>query len=206
MAGGEGARSGRSFGQGYVTGSGRPRGLPANTAYWGERRLLNADLTALFCSRRCPGDLILKSYDVARSLRASGVPVVGGFHTAMEKECLRLLLRGTQPVVVCPARGLGGMRVPRDWWEPLAEGRLLVVSPFSAKVRRPTAALAARRNRLVGELAERVFIAHAAAGGKTETLARELAAEGKPLVTLDSPANANLLEMGAEIVEFGTPR
>jgi hypothetical protein len=34
----------------------------------------------------------LKTYDLARDLRDADVPVIGGFHTPMEKECLRLLL------------------------------------------------------------------------------------------------------------------
>ena len=33
--------------------------LPPHTA------LLDEPLTALFCSNRCPGDLILKTYDIA---------------------------------------------------------------------------------------------------------------------------------------------
>ena len=31
--------------------------------------------TALYCSVRCPGDLILKTYDLTRSLRQAGTPV-----------------------------------------------------------------------------------------------------------------------------------
>ncbi|MBI3992506.1 MAG: hypothetical protein HY342_04475 [Candidatus Lambdaproteobacteria bacterium] len=58
-------------------------------------------LLSLFSSIRAPGDAILITYDLARALRDSGVAVVGGFHSPMEQECLRLLLRGTQPVVVC---------------------------------------------------------------------------------------------------------
>ena len=119
----------------------------------------------------------------------------------MEKECLRLLLRGSQPVVVCPARGIENMRIPREWRPALDGGRLLILSPFSGAHRRPTAKLAARRNRLVAAIAVRVFIAHAAPNGKTEAFARELAAAGKPLLTLASPANANLLTLGAHAVE-----
>ena len=163
----------------------------------GDLSLLDEPLTALFCSNRCPGDLILKTYDLARAMRDAGVPVIGGFQTPMERECLRLLLRGGQPVVVCPARGIGAMRIPRDWRPALDDGRLLVLSPFPAAVRRPTAELAARRNDLVAGLAAQVFIAHAAPGGKTEAFARKLAESGKPLLTLDSPANANLAAMGA---------
>ena len=96
----------------------------------GNLSLLDEPLTALFCSQRCPGDLILKTYDLARAMRDAGVPVIGGFQTPMERECLRLLLRGRQPVVVCPARGIDNMRVPRDWRAAIDDGRLLVLSPF----------------------------------------------------------------------------
>ena len=174
--------------------------LRTEMVHQGNLRLLDEPLTALFCSNRCPGDLILKTYDLARAMRDAGVPVVGGFQTPMEKECLRVLLRGSQPVVVCPARGIEGMRFPRGWRAPLDEGRMLALSPFPSAQRRPTAALAARRNEFVAELASKVFIAHAAPGGRTEAFARTLADAGKPLLTLDSPANANLLALGAEAV------
>ena len=176
--------------------------LPPETAHLGNLRLLDEPLTALFCSNRCPGDLILKTYDIARAMRNAGVPVIGGFQTPMEKECLRLLLRGKQPVVVCPARGIDNMRIPRDWRLALDDGRLLVLSPFPAMARRPTAELAAQRNDLVADLARQVFIAHAAPGSKTEAFARKLIESGKPLITLDSLANGNLVELGAEIMEM----
>ena len=165
----------------------------------GNVSLLDEPLTALFCSNRCPGDLILKTYDLARAMRDASVPVIGGFQTPMERECLRLLLRGSQPVVVCPARGIDNMRIPREWRPALDDGRLLVLSPFPSTARRPTVELAAQRNDLVADLAAHVFIAHAAPSSKTEAFARKLAASGKPLLTLDSPANANLVEMGAEV-------
>ncbi len=172
--------------------------LPLETAHLGNLRLLDEPLTALFCSNRCPGDLILKTYDIARAMRDAGVPVISGFQTRMEKECLRLLLRGEQPVVVCPARGIDNMRIPRDWRPALDDGRLLVLSPFPATVRRPTAELAAQRNELVASLASRVFIAHAARGSKTEAFACRLADAGKPMLTVDSPANEHLLEAGVQ--------
>jgi hypothetical protein len=53
-------------------------------------------------------------------LRGAGIPIIGGFHSPMEKECLDLLLRGQQPIVICPARSIQGMRIcgfpqPGDW-------------------------------------------------------------------------------------------
>ena len=60
------------------------------------------------------------------------------------------------------------------------------------------------RNSLVAELAPRVFIAHAAHGSKTEAFASKLAASGKPLITLDSPANGNLVELGLVVAKAGS--
>ena len=173
--------------------------LAPETAHRGNLSLLKAPLTALFCSQSCPGDLILKTYDLARAMRDARVPVIGGFQTPMEKECLRLLLRGSQPVIVCPARGIDNMRVPRDWRTAMEEDRLLILSPFPATARRPTAELASQRNDLAADLAQRVFIAHAAPGSKTEAFASKLANAGKSLLTLDSPANSNLIAVGASL-------
>ena len=99
---------------------------------------------------------------------------------------------------------LGGllqdMRIPREWRPALDYGRLLVLSPFPATARRPTAELAAQRNDLVADLAPQLIITHAASRSKTEAFARKLAASGKSLLTLDSPANENMMEMGTDLV------
>lgn len=167
----------------------------------GAPRLLDLSLTALFCSVRCPGDLILKTYDLARLLRDARVPVIAGFQSPMEKDCLEILLRGKQPVVVCPARGVGRMRVPRAWRAPIEDGRLLIVSPFDDSQRRVTAKLARERNEFVALLARALLFIHAAPGGKTEQLARRPLAGGKPVLTLESPNNANLVELGIRPVQ-----
>jgi predicted Rossmann fold nucleotide-binding protein DprA/Smf involved in DNA uptake len=163
----------------------------------GDVSLLRCELLAFFCSVRCPGALVLQAYDMARALREAGAAVVGGFHTPMERDCLDILLRGGQPVVVCPARGLERMRLSGAQRAAVREGRLLLVSPFGASVRRPTAETAAQRNRLVVALAGAVFVAHAAAGSKTEAMCRDALAWGKPVFTLDSPDNAHLRALGA---------
>ena len=174
---------------------------PETTAYRGNSDLVADPLAALFCSNRCPGDLILKTYDLARALRDASAPIIGGFQTPMEKECLRLLLRGDQPIVICPARGIDNMRIPRDWRPALDDGRLLILSPFPPNIKRPTTALAARRNEFVADLAQSLLIIHAAPGSNTEALAQQAATAGKPLFTLESPSNANLSALGARAIQ-----
>jgi predicted Rossmann fold nucleotide-binding protein DprA/Smf involved in DNA uptake len=127
--------------------------------------------TALFCSARCPGDALLAAYDQAAHWRDTGRCVISGFHSPVEKECLRILLRGHQPIIICPARGLPQI-IPPELRPPLAAGRLLILTPFPETERRVTAALADRRNALVAALADETWFAHIAPGGKIARIAR----------------------------------
>ena len=170
--------------------------VPAVTSK-GNLDLLDRRLLGFFCSVRCPGDIILKTYDLARALRNADITLIGGFQSPMEKDFLDLVLRGPSSVVVCPARGLGNMRIPKVWKNPLTEGRLLLLSFFDDTIRRPTADIAAKRNAHVAALANRILIAHAEKGGKTEKLCKDALAQGKPVFALDSTDNAHLLECGA---------
>ncbi len=162
----------------------------------GNSNHLTGHLLGFFCSAKCPGNLILDTYDLARELRNAPVTVIGGFHSPMEKECLDLLLRGTQPVIICAARSIDRMRIPKPWKAPLADGRLLVISPFVDHRPRITLELAEQRNRFVAHLANEVFIAHAAAGSKTLAFCEELLNRQKPVMTIDRAENAALLRLG----------
>ena len=115
----------------------------------------------------------------------------------MEKECLDLLLRGNQPVIMCPARSIKRMRLPSGLKTAVESGRLLLLSPFKQKDRRTTAKLAEERNRFIAALASEVYVAYADEGGKTEQLCRHLIAARKPVLTFDAPANAKLIAMGS---------
>jgi|RhiMetdeSRZDD1v2_1073273.scaffolds.fasta_scaffold160461_2 predicted Rossmann fold nucleotide-binding protein DprA/Smf involved in DNA uptake len=126
--------------------------------------------TALFCSVRCPGNAILSAYDTARELRDEGVTVVSGFHSPVEKECLRILLRGNQPIIICLARSLIKIRIPVEWRQALDSGRLMILSPFENRPRRPDTESARRRNQLVAALADEILIIHAEPGGAIEQI------------------------------------
>lgn len=172
--------------------------LPPCPQLWalGNLDILTMPLLGFFCATRCPGNVILRTYDLAIALREAGVPVIGGFHTPMEKEGLEVLLRGQQPVVICPARSIERLRLPMSWCQPYDEGRLLVLSPFIARQRRPTTELAEYRNRFVATLATTIFVAYAGPGSKTAQLCGELVAQHRPAYTLDLPDNAHLVQGG----------
>jgi predicted Rossmann fold nucleotide-binding protein DprA/Smf involved in DNA uptake len=162
----------------------------------GNHDILKTCLIGFFCSTKCPGSVIVHIYDLARALRDSGISVISSFHSPMEKECLDLLLRGRQPVVLCPARNIERMRFPAAWRTPIAEGRMLVLSPFDAPHRRPTADLAEQRNLFVSTLADAMVVAHAHSGSQIEQLYTRSMASGKQVYTLDLPENADLMHHG----------
>ena len=162
----------------------------------GDLALLDSRPLALFCSSRCPGSLIVQASDLAHALADRGAAVIGGFHTPVERACLEILLAGAGSLIVCPARGMY-KTIPAKLRKPLAAGRLLLLSPFDESERRITAKLAEYRNRFVAALAERVFFVHAAPGGRTEALAREVIGWEKPVCTLENEANSNLSTLGA---------
>jgi predicted Rossmann fold nucleotide-binding protein DprA/Smf involved in DNA uptake len=162
----------------------------------GNLDILQTRLLGFFCSTKCPGNVIVHIYDLARALRDAGILVISGFHAPMERECLDMLLRGRQPVVICPARNIERMRLPIAWRTPIAEGRLLVLSPFGASHRRPTADLAEQRNLFVSALTDAVVIAHANPGSKIGRLFAGMVASGKRVYTVDLPENADLTDQG----------
>lgn len=163
----------------------------------GNPELLNARKVALFCSRRCPGDVILKTYDFARLVRGTGGGIVSGFQSPIEKDCLPILLRGTDPIIIVQAHRLSTARLPATWQKAIDAGRLLLISPFGEKQKRVTTELAVERNRFVAAISDEVLIAYAAPGSKTEALFRNLIASGKRVYTFESPSNAILISSGA---------
>ena len=168
----------------------------------GEPTVLDRPKIALFCSVKCPGKLILETYDLAQRFRNEGVLVISPFHSPMEQECLRILLRSPSPVIWALARGLYRQipSKPVNCRKAVAEGRLIMVTPFPDTVRHITAETATTRNQLVVGMADAVVVAHAAPGSKMEALCRDILAAGKPLYTFDHPANGTLLESGAKSI------
>jgi predicted Rossmann fold nucleotide-binding protein DprA/Smf involved in DNA uptake len=136
----------------------------------GSPEILAERKVGLLCSVRCPDAVALDAYATVRKLRDDGVTVISGFHSPVEKECLRILLEGKQPIIVCPARTIGKMRIPSDWRPLLEDGRLLILSRFERSPRRADTSSARRRNELVAALSDEVLIIHAEAGGNTERI------------------------------------
>ena len=166
----------------------------------GNLDILDTNFLGIFCSIRCPGNIILNTYDCMRFLRDASVAVVSGFHSPIEKDCLDILLKGAQPIVVCPARSIARMRIPIVWKNSIDAGRLLILSPFDEKQKRPTVSTAQQRNDLVAMLGQSVLIPYAEAGSKTEQLGREIIHSGKRVYTFQS-GKSRLVQLGGNTIK-----
>jgi predicted Rossmann fold nucleotide-binding protein DprA/Smf involved in DNA uptake len=163
----------------------------------GNLDLLTQQPIGFFCSVKCPGDLILKTYDLAQALRDQAIPVISGFHSPIEQDCLTILQRGTQPIIHCYARSIHKIRLTAEQTQAIAQNRLLLLSPFSETYTRTSVELAAKRNEVVGTIAPATFLAYAAPNSKTYTFAQRLTAIHKSIITFTHDHNQHLIDLGS---------
>lgn len=173
---------------------------PGSVTAMGNLTILKQPKLAVFCSAKCPTEIISQTRDLIEKLGDARLAVIGGFHSPVERECLNILLRGAQPIIVFPARSLVKLRIRREHKEPLEEGRLLYLSCFRSHRHRSDVEMAFRRNRFVAAIADNVLIVHAAPSSKTEQLCRDVFSWRKAVYTIDNEANENLVSLGAHLV------
>lgn len=154
--------------------------MPKHLNFIGNKQLLENHKIAFLCSRRCPADIILKSYDWAIEQREKGVCVISGFHSKIEKDVLHYLLKGTQPIILALARGLK-KRLEPELKDAMDKNRLLIVTPFDEKIKRVTSETANQRNHVMAELADEIFVAYALPGGSIEKLITDISPTGKTI-------------------------
>lgn len=147
----------------------------------GNSELLKLRKTAFLCSREIPASVVLKCYDWAIEQRKKGNCVIGGFHSKIEKDVFHYLLSGTQPVIMALARGMKD-RIEPELKSAIDDGRLLIVTPFEASVKRVTKETSQIRNQFMFDLADEIAIGHASKGGMLEKLLADV--KGKKVIRI----------------------
>jgi len=149
----------------------------------GETTLLTEPLLGFIASRECPGHVLLETLERVPEWVKAGRVIVSGFHSPLEQQVLRSLLRRQGRAVKLLARGFGDPRADYrptlEEREPLASGRMLIISAFANSVVRTTRATALARNRLVLALATDIVVPHFAAGSPLEALVAEYQLTGR---------------------------
>lgn len=168
----------------------------------------NVDLLARVDLGQCPSLGIAASVassatlseaalELLRSLLRNGLVFVGGFHSPLERLCLKLLIQEGEPALACVGRSLKGVQAPQLWRAALLEERLLLVSAANEMCKRPTRESIRIRNECVAALSTSFLALSAVGGSKTEAVCRRLIESGRQVWALDHPQNRALLAAGA---------
>jgi len=144
-----------------------------NLLYYGNKEILNRYKTAFLCSRKCPADVVLKSLDWAKEKKDNCECVISCFHSRIEKDVFDILIKGTQPLILVLARGMK-KRWPKEIKKSVEQERLLIVSPFDETVTKITQETANKRNEIMVDIADEVFLAYANKNGNLDKLLREI--------------------------------
>lgn len=128
----------------------------------GETALLSEPLLGLIASRECPGHVLHETLEHMPEWVKAGRVIVSGFHSPLEQQVLRSVLRRQGRVVKVLARGMSNYRPTAEEREPLAAGRMLILTACPPQVRRTTRETALARNRLVLALASEIVAPYVA--------------------------------------------
>ncbi|MFB1508815.1 MAG: DNA-processing protein DprA [Thiocapsa sp. C3-sup] len=130
----------------------------------GNTALLEEPLLGLLVSRDCPGRVLLDTLELIPQWVRDQRIILSGFHSPLEQQVLRSVLRRNGRVVKILARGMREYRPPQTEREPLANGNMLVLTTYPDRVRRTTRATALERNRLVLALAAELLTPYVSPG------------------------------------------
>lgn len=139
----------------------------------GETALLAEPLLGLIASRECPGHVLLETLDRVPEWVKAGRVIVSGFHSPLEQQVLRSVLRRKGRVIKVLARGMTDYRPATEEREPLVAGRMMVITACPLEVRRTTRETALARNRVVLKLACEIVIPFVAEHSPLATLLTE---------------------------------
>lgn len=154
-------------------------GAPEHLAGVGNVALLGEPLLGLISSRECPGHVLLETLDRVPEWVQAGRVIVSGFHSPLEQQVLRSVLRRNGRVVKVLARGMTDYRPTPEEREPLTAGRMLVITACAPEVRRTTRETALARNRLVLGLSTEIVAPHVAPGSPLAALLEKSALVGR---------------------------
>ena len=125
-----------------------------NRTVLGNIALLQKRKIGFLASRKIATLSVLPTLDWATEIsQQEEVAVVSGFHSQMEKEVLKILLRGKCGIIVILARGMY-RQVLKCYEEALQQNRLLILSYEKDNVTRISEQTAHKRNKQVISLSD----------------------------------------------------
>lgn len=122
--------------------------------YLGNEELLNKWKVGFLASRKISSSAVLPTLDWAvETSKRTDVAVVSGFHSRLEKDVLKFLLKGKCGIILILARGMY-RKLPKVYEEVMNGNRLLIISLEKESVTRISEYTAHKRNKYVEVLSD----------------------------------------------------
>lgn len=173
-------------------------GKPPSLWCRGDLTILNHTLLGIISAREIDSELALESSQLVKQLAfIKDVSFVGGWHSPLEEQALRILLAQEVSIVFCVSKALERFIPSIEVVSRVVQGQALLLTHCSPKAKRITRDASMRRNELVVELAKAVLVLSAPEGSASLKLARSALGRGKPVHTLEHRLNKDLLIAGA---------
>ena len=173
-------------------------GKPPKLWARGDSAILNHPLLGILSARQIDSDLALKSSQLLRQLVSlKKASFVGGWHSPLEEEALRIALAQDASLVFCVSKALERFKPSDDLESRLNDGKVLLLTHCSPKAKRISRDASIRRNELVIALASALLILSAPLGSNTLNLAKEALRHGKRVLTIEHRMNEELLRCNA---------
>jgi predicted Rossmann fold nucleotide-binding protein DprA/Smf involved in DNA uptake len=164
----------------------------------GDLTLLNHKLLGIISARQIDPDLASESSHLLKHLVfTKDVSLVGGWHSPLEEEALRVLIAQEASIVFCVSKSLDRFVPSIELGSRVSQGQALLLTHCSPKAKRITRDASIRCNQLVVGLAKALLILSAPEGSASLNLARSALRQGKTVHTLEHRLNKNLLIAGA---------
>jgi predicted Rossmann fold nucleotide-binding protein DprA/Smf involved in DNA uptake len=159
---------------------------------------LTGKLLGIISARQIDPDLALKSSQLLKQLESlKEVAFIGGWHSPLEAEALRIILAQAAPIVFCISKSLSRFVPPIEFENRVSKAQWLLLTHCSPKAKRISRDASLRRNQLVVGLSVALLVLSAPEGSASLKLARSALRQGKPVVTPEHRMNKELLASGA---------
>lgn len=173
----------------------------------GEQAILNRRLLGIISARQIDADLALKSSVILKQLSTlNEVAFIGGWHSPLEEEGLRILLSQGASIVFCVSKSLNRFIPSAELKTQVSSGNALLLTHCSPKAGRISRDASVRRNQLVIALARALLVLSAPTGSSSLNLAKSALREGKPVFTQKHRMNGDLLACNALPASFNSIR
>jgi predicted Rossmann fold nucleotide-binding protein DprA/Smf involved in DNA uptake len=173
-------------------------GKPPSLWCRGDLTILNHTLLGIISARQIDSELKSESSQLLKQLVfMKDVSFVGGWHSPLEEEALRIVIAQEASIIFCVSKGLDRFIPSVEVANRVSQGQALLLTHCSPKAKRITRDASMRRNELVIQLAKALLILSAPEGSASLDLAKSALRQGKTVHTLEHRLNKELLAAGA---------